>query len=69
MEPDAAFARIYLTSALVEVGLVEDAKQIAREIMGIERGFSATNWQGAQFKDARLREKMTDNLIKAGLPV
>ncbi len=34
----------------------------------IERGFSVTNRQGAQFKDARIREKITDNLVKAGLP-
>ena len=68
MEPNHAYARIFLASALVEVGSVEDAKQAAREIMSIERGFSVTNWQGAQFKDARIREKITDNLVKAGLP-
>jgi adenylate cyclase len=68
MDPDSAFARFYLASALVEAGLVENAKQIAREIMRIERNFSATSWQGAQFKDARLREKTIKNLIEAGLP-
>jgi len=68
MEPDPAFARIYLASALMEVGLVEDAKQIAREVMSIERGFSATNWQGAKFKDAKISKRLTENLIKAGLP-
>ena len=68
MDPDPAFARIYLTSALIEVGLVEDAEQVAREVMRIERSFSVKNWQGAQFKDAKIGEKIIDNLIKAGLP-
>ncbi len=70
IEPDSAFARIYLTSAFVEVGLMEDAKQAAREIMSIERNFSVRNWRrgGAQFKDARVGEKIIENLLKAGLP-
>ena len=70
IEPDSAFARIYLTSAFVEVGLMEDAKQVAREIMSIERNFSVRNWRrgGAQFKDARVGEKIIENLLKAGLP-
>lgn len=70
IEPDSAFARIYLTSAFVEVGLMEDAKQIARESMSIERNFSVRNWRrgGAQFKDAKVGEKIIENLLKAGLP-
>ncbi len=69
MEPNSAFARTYLTSAFVEVGLMEDARQVAREIMSIERNFSVRNWRrgGAQFKDARVGEKIIENLLKAGL--
>jgi len=70
MEPDSAFARTYLTSAFVEVGLMEDARQVAREIMSIERNFSVRTWRrgGAQFKDAKIGETIIENLLKAGLP-
>jgi adenylate cyclase len=69
-EPDSALARIYLTSAFVEAGLMEDAKLIAREVMSIERNFSAKNLQKgvAQFKDAKIGEKMIENVLRAGLP-
>ena len=70
IEPGSAFARLYLTSAFVEVGLMEDAKQIARESMSIERDFSVRNWQrgGARFKNAKIGEKIIENLLEAGLP-
>ncbi len=69
LEPDSAFSRIYLTSAFVEAGLMEDARQIARESISIERNFSVRNWRrgGAQFKDAKIGEKIIENLLKAGL--
>ena len=68
MEPEPAFARIYMTSALVEAGKMDEAEQIAREVMRIERSFSVRNWQGVQFKNAEIRERMTTSLRKAGLP-
>jgi len=70
LEPDSAFARTYLTSAFVEVGLMEDARQVDREIMSIERNFSVRTWRrgGAQFKDAKIGETIIENLLKAGLP-
>ncbi len=70
MEPESAFGRPYLISALVDGGSLDDAKQIARESMSIERNFSVKNWRrgGAQFKDAKIGEKIIENLLKAGLP-
>jgi hypothetical protein len=70
MVPESAFARLYLISAFVEAGRLEDAKQVARDVMRIERAFSTTNWAlvGVQFKDRSVSEKLVDNLVKAGLP-
>jgi adenylate cyclase len=67
-DPDPSFAKIYLASALMDAGSVEDAKQLAREVMRFERNFSVETWHGVQFRDATIKEKMIDNLIKAGLP-
>ena len=68
LEPDSAFGRVWLTSALIDAGLVEDARQVAREIMRVDRKFSVTNWRGAQFRDTTLNKKIFDNLLTAGLP-
>ena len=67
-QPDSAFARIYLVSTLVEAGRPEDAAQVAREVIGIERNFSVGSWRGAQFRDGALGERIHANLIGAGLP-
>ena len=68
LQPDSAFPRIYLVSTLVEAGRLEDALQMAREVVGIEHNFSVGGWRGAQFRDAALRERIHDNLLRAGLP-
>jgi len=68
LEPDSTFGRVWLTSALIDAGLVEDARQVAREIMRVDRKFSVTNWRGAQFRDTTLNKKIFDNLLTAGLP-
>ena len=68
MEPDSAFARPYLISALVENGALSEANRIAKEVMRIEPGFNLSRWPGANFKDPSLKARMVDNLIKAGLP-
>ena len=68
MESGSTFARIYLISALIESGLLDEAREITREVMKIERNFSLTKWQGALFQDAKIKEKMIGNLIQAGLP-
>jgi adenylate cyclase len=68
LEPDSAYGRVWLTSALIDAGLVEDARQVAREIMRVDRKFSVTNWRGAQFRDTTLNKRIFDNLLTAGLP-
>ena len=67
MEPDSALPRIYLTSVLVDAGLTEDAKLVTQEIKRIDRHFSVMNWHGAQFKDANLKQRIRENLLRAGL--
>ncbi len=68
LEPESTFGRAWLTSALVSAGMNEEAEQVAREIMKIDRKFSASRWRGAQFKDATINRKILKNLQQAGLP-
>lgn len=68
MEPESAWGRPYLVSALIEAGLPAEAQKTAQEIMTIEPGFSVSNWLGAEFKDTKVKKMIIDNLIKAGLP-
>jgi adenylate cyclase len=67
MEPESAFARPYLISALVETGSLDEANQIAREVIRIEPGFTLSSWPGADFKDESVKARIVDNLVKAGL--
>lgn len=67
-EPGSAWSRIYLTGALVEAGAMEDARDVAREVLRIEPSFSVARWGGLQFKNEQVRERIIDNLVKAGLP-
>lgn len=68
LESDSTYGRVWLTSALVDVGLMEDAKRVARDITRIDRKFSVANWHGAQFKDVTLNKRILESLLKAGLP-
>ena len=68
MEPDSAYARPYLTSALVDCGALGIAERCASEILKIEPGFSLSLWPGADFKDLSVRKRIFDNLARAGLP-
>jgi adenylate cyclase len=67
MEPGSALARPYIISALVEAGLVDEAKQIAREVIRIEPSFTLSRWPGANFKNVAIKAKITSNLIEVGL--
>ena len=67
-EPDSIWARVYLVSALVESRRINDARQVAREVMSLQRGFSLGSWHGVRFKDAVFRARVIDNLRLAGLP-
>ena len=67
MEPGSALARPYIISALVEAGLVDEAKQVAREVIRIEPSFTLSRWPGANFKNVAIKAKITSNLIEVGL--
>jgi len=67
-EPDSTFGRAWLTSALITAGMNEEAEQVARDIMSIDRKFSTSRWRGAQFRDEMLNQQILENLRQAGLP-
>ena len=67
MEPESAYARPYLASALVDSGALGDAEQCARDILKIEPNFSLSRWPGADFKDHSVKTRIIENLVKAGL--
>lgn len=67
MEPESAYARPYLVSALVDSGALDEAEKCAREILKIEPNFSLSLWPGADFKDRSVKTRIIDNLVKAGL--
>ena len=53
---------------LVEVGRVDDARQLAAEVIRIDPAFTATDYQGAIFKDSAISKRIVANLLKAGIP-
>lgn len=68
MEPDSAFARVWLACTLIETGAEEKAKKVAAEVIRIDPGFTATDFQGAEFKDPKIGERVVANLLRAGIP-
>ena len=52
LEPDSPLCKLWLTSSLVERGMLEEAKSVAREVMRIEPNFSTRDWKDLVFKDA-----------------
>jgi tetratricopeptide (TPR) repeat protein len=68
MEPESAFARVWLACALVEAKQEEEANLVAREVMRIDPNFTASNYQGAEFKDQEIGERVVQNLLCAGFP-
>jgi adenylate cyclase len=68
MEPESAFARVWLACALVEAEQEEEANLVAREVMRIDPNFTASDYQGAEFKDQEIGERVVQNLLCAGFP-
>ena len=68
LEPDSAFARVWLACALVEAKREKEANLVAREAMRIDPTFSASDYQGAEFKDRKIGEMVIKNLLVAGFP-
>jgi adenylate cyclase len=67
ISPDSMANKIWLVSALVEEGFVDDAEQVAEEVMRTEPKFSAADGIQTRFKDATLNERILRNLLTAGL--
>jgi len=65
-EPNSHLARVWLTSALFEVGEYNEANEIAETILAIEPDFSVESWS-KEF-DAELVARVCANLTGAGLP-
>ena len=67
-EPESNWSRIYLVSALIDSGQINEAQHMARTVTSLERGFSVAQWHGARFKDPGIRARTIENLQRAGLP-
>ena len=66
--PDSVLQRVYLVSALVQSNHAKDAQQMAREVLGLQRGFLISCWHGVRFQDPLFRAEIIANLKQAGLP-
>jgi adenylate cyclase len=67
-ESDSIHPRIYLISALVESSRLDDARQMAREVLSLQPDFSIGPWHAIRFKDPNFRARTINNLLQAGLP-
>jgi len=65
-EPNSHSPRIWLTSALFEVGEYDEANEMAETVLAIESDFSVETW--SKKFDAELVARVCTNLIAAGLP-
>jgi len=64
--PRAYAPRLWLASALVELGRLEEARATAKAVLDIEPGFLAVSWAESFNSDSHARLK--DNLLTAGFP-
>jgi len=67
-EPESNWSRVYLVSALVDSGRIDEAQHLARTVISLELDYSVAQWHGARFKDPDIRAKTIENLRRAGLP-
>ena len=64
--PDSIVPRLWLTTVFVEIGKIDEARAVSKEILDIEPNFSAANWANS-FK-SKTHAHLKDNLLAAGLP-
>jgi hypothetical protein len=57
---------VWLASTLAEIGRLDEAKAVAKEVLEIEPNFSALRWANS-FK-TKSHERLKGNLLAAGLP-
>ena len=65
-DPESHLTNAWLTSALVELARLDDARKAAEAVLEIEPSFSVEAWSKAFNSSAHLRIKQ--NLLQAGLP-
>jgi tetratricopeptide (TPR) repeat protein len=65
-EPNVYYHRLWLSSALVEMGRLDEASAVAKAVLDIEPNFSVVNWSES-FK-AKTHARLKDNLLAAGFP-
>jgi adenylate cyclase len=67
-EPETTVHRIWLASALVETGQGEEAEHLAAEILEIDPDFKTSRWLASLSADDHLVNRLSSNLVEAGLP-
>jgi TolB-like protein len=68
-EPDSILSRVWLISAQVESGLIDESEQTASDVLRIEPEFSSLHWiTSIGFQDTATVSRLLRNLTKAGLP-
>jgi adenylate cyclase len=65
-EPDSHLARVWLASTLAEMGRLDEAQVVSKEVIAIDPAFSALSW--ADSYRSKSHERLKDNLLAAGLP-
>ncbi len=65
-EPDSHLARVWLASALAEMGRLDEAREVSKAIVSIDPAFSALSW--AERYRSKSHERLKENLLAAGLP-
>jgi tetratricopeptide (TPR) repeat protein len=65
-EPDSHLARVWLASTLVEMGRLDEAREVSSAIVSIDPSFSVLSW--AESYRSKSHERLKDNLLAAGLP-
>ena len=64
--PDSVIPRLWLVSALVELGRLDEASSVARVVLDIEADFSAAHWSKS-FK-SKTHARLKYNMLAAGFP-
>ena len=65
-EPDSHLTRLWLTSALVDLGKIDEARLASKAVLEIEPAFSVESW--AHTTNYKAHSHIRDNLLVAGLP-
>jgi tetratricopeptide (TPR) repeat protein len=65
-EPESHLPRVWLASTFAEIGRLDEAKAVSREVLNIEPNFSVLRWANS-FK-SKSHKRLKDNLLAAGLP-